>query len=233
MPSTTVGRRQDAENHLAAAKEYIRIAESGDPERSAFEHAAIEIEAAMKDDPSLTKAQVARNIGKGHDYVGTLLRALARGRETGEFRIDWRRGSQPREERGAKRLAREHPDTFVEAFRAAPPAARKAIAKEISKAPEVRIAARKRDEEPARKPSSVKKHGDHVLYEYEGKLVSARRSLRDALALVDQVDQAGEDQDILDLLGMLKGLVEANDEAYRSGKSLDAWAWELYEKAGE
>lgn len=234
MPSTTVGRRQDAEGHLAAAAEYIAIAESGDAERSAYEHAAIEIEAAMKDDPTLTNVQAGKAVGKSKDYVARLLKALDRARAGESFTVDWQNDGRSRDVSGADRTARERPEAFVEAFRKAPPAARKAIAKEISRAPEVRIEALQREtEEPKRKPSPVKQSTNQVLYEYESKLVSARRSLRDALALVDGINQPGADEDILDLLKMLKGLVQVNDEAYRSGKSLDEWAWELYERAGD
>lgn len=235
MPATTVDRRRGVERHLAAAKEYIAIAESGDAERSAYEHAALEIEAAMQDDPGLTNVKVGKMIGKDEVTVRRLRAALRRARDGEEFRVEWSRGA-PRGAKGeVERTARERPEAFVEAFRTAPVEARKAIAKEISKAPEVRAEARKRDSEAetTRKPSPVKPRIDRTLYEFESRLVSARRDLREALALVDGIDQPGEDEDILGLLEMLKGLVAANNEAYRSGKSLDTWAWELYERSAD
>ena len=238
MPSSTVGRRRDAEGHLAAAAEYIKIAESGDAERSAYEHAALEIEAAMEDDPGLTHAVISKQLGKSRDFVGRLLRSLARARAEGtQFSVDWGRGShstKKEEQQVLNRLAREQPKEFVRLFEQAPPAARKAIAKEIAKAPEVRIEARLRDQdEPVRRPSPVKKGTQQTLYQFESHLVSARRNLREALALVAEMTQPGDDEDIIDLLSMLKGLVEANAEAYRSGKSLDDWAWELYERSSD
>jgi hypothetical protein len=237
MPTTKVGRRQDAEGHLAAAAEYIKIAESGDAARAAYAHAADEIIAAQKDDSTLSNYQIGRHLGRSESWV----RTLVRWRTTADSSTDSPFTREARRQRGeaspddstAKKVARERPKAFVAAFRDAPPAARKAIAKEISKAPEVRVEARRRDEEvPKRKPSPVAPSGKQKLYEFESHLVSARRHLRDALMLVAEITQPGKDQDILELLSMLKGLVEANEESYRSGQSLDDWAHELWERSG-
>jgi hypothetical protein len=235
MSTTKVGRRQDAEGHLAAAAEYIKIAESGDAARAAYLHAADEIIAAQKDDPSLTYTEIGKRIKRYHDYAGDLVRWRTSGAKTP---TPFSHGGQSEHRAGsdkaaAKRVARERPEAFVAAFRDAPPAARKAIAKEITKAPEVRVEARKRDEEvPKRKPSPVGPSSKQQLYEFESHLVSARRHLREALLFVAEITQPGEDQDILDLLAMLKDLVEANEESYRSGQSLDDWAHELWERSG-
>jgi uncharacterized protein YllA (UPF0747 family) len=189
----------------------------------------------MQEDPTLTQAKVAKRLGKGKDYVGRLLMALSRARDTGTFEVDWKNYGRNRDEIGAKKVAREQPDAFVDAFNAAPPAAKRKIAAGISRAPEVRAEARKRDTEAEtkRKPSPVKPRVDHTLYEFEARLVSARRNLREALALVDGIDNPGDDEDIIELIAMLRQMIDAVDETYRSGKSLDTWAWELYERSAE
>jgi hypothetical protein len=147
--------------------------------------------------------------------------------------VDWQRGIS----RGAElpRVARERPDAFAEAFEQAPPEAKRKIAEQISHSPEVRAAARKHDVEATtrRKPETVTPRIDHTLHEFESRLVSVRRLLRESLALVDGIDNPGEDEDITELLVFIGQMVEAVTESYRSGKSLDTWAWELYEKSAE
>lgn len=68
----------------------------------------------------------------------------------------------------------------------------------------------------------------HAAFKYEGKLVSARRSLREALALVEDINQPGDDEDVLDLLWELRGLIVLAEEGYRSGVALDPWAIDLW-----
>jgi hypothetical protein len=60
--------------HLEAARGYIAVAESGDAKREAYRKAADEILAAMTEDDSLTQRKVGERIGKGHAWVGKLLR---------------------------------------------------------------------------------------------------------------------------------------------------------------
>jgi hypothetical protein len=234
MPTSTVDREQGVERHLAAAAEYIAIAEAGDAARAAYTHAADEIIAAKEEDPKLSNVEIARRLKKSDFWVRTLIR-WRNDRSPGS---PFSRDTPEAKGRGVvevQKIARERPKDFAAAFEQAPPAARKAIAKQISKAPEVRAEARKRDveAETKRKPSPVKPRTDHDLYEFESRLVSARRDLRDALALVDQVDASGDDEDILDLLRDCEGLLSAVAEAYRSGKSIDTWAWELYERSAD
>lgn len=236
MPSSTVDRSgRGVEGHLAAAAEYIAIAESGDAEKSAYEHAADEIIAAMGEDPSLTFSEVDRRLNKSgkSDYSGKLVRWRKSGRTSTS---PWARTERSHQDGVATRkVAREHPDLYVEAFRQAPAEARQQIAREISRAPEVRAEARRHDveTEQRRQPNAPSKTTNHTLFEFESKLVGARRYLRDALALVDGIDQPGDDEDVLELLTMLKQLVDVVDEAYRSGKSLDTWAWELFERSAD
>jgi len=234
MSEETVRREQDAEAHLLAAAEFIAIAESGDAERSAYEHAAIEIEAAMQDDPSLTQREVGRRIGKSDHYVRRLLRALAIASDGGEFRVDWQRGAIRRQD-VVEHVANKRPEAFAAAFDQAPPEAKRQIIERIAESPELRVEVRKRDNETTakRRPSPVQPRTDHNLYEFESRLVSARRDLREALALIDRIDSPGDDEDILDLLRDCEGLLSAAAEAYRSGKSIDTWAWELYERSAD
>jgi hypothetical protein len=60
-----------------------------------------------------------------------------------------------------------------------------------------------------------------TLYHFEGCLVSANRKLRHALALVNEIDQPGDDEDILDRLAKLNRLAAACEESYRTGKPID------------
>jgi hypothetical protein len=62
---------------------------------------------------------------------------------------------------------------------------------------------------------------DHTLYSFEGCLVSADRKLREALTLIQGIEQPGDDEDILDRLGRLARLVAACEESYRTGKPID------------
>jgi hypothetical protein len=239
MPSHTVDREQSAEAHLLAAAEYLAIAESSDATRAAYEHAADEIIAAQKEDPTLSNVQVGRRLKRSERWVRDLLRwrPTASDSNPSPFTRAARaaHGATNPDDSTAKKVARERPDAFVKAFEQAPPEAKRQIAQRISRAPEVRSEARRRDveAEQQRQPSPVQPRTDHALYEFEGRLVSARRNLREALALVDGIDSPGDDEDIIELLGMLKELVAANEDAYRSGKSLDTWAWELYERSAE
>jgi hypothetical protein len=234
MPSSTIRREQSVERHLLAAAEFIAVAESGDAKRAAYEHAADEILAAQEEDPKLSLREIDRRLGRVSPYASKLVRWRKSGaqephpfggEEREESRIRWQ----------AKRAASERPDAFVEAYRQAPPAAQQQISTQLAQEPTVRIAVRKRDTETTsqRQPSPVKSRADHTLYEFESRLVSARRDLREALALVDKLDAAGDDEDILALLRDCEGLLSAATEAYTSGKSIDTWAWELYERSGD
>jgi hypothetical protein len=241
VPRSTVDRRAqgvDVERHLAAAVEYLAIAESGDAEKSAYEHAADEIIAAMEADPTLGQEAIGRRVGKSRMWVRRLVAWRTSGTSsaspfTREAREE--RGEASPDDSTAKKVARERPEAFAAAFEQAPPEAKRKIAQRISQAPEIRVEARKRDveAETRRRPEAVPPRVDHTLYEFEARLVSARRNLREALALVDGIDNPGDDEDILELLGMLGQMVEATSEAYKSGKSLDTWAWELYERSAE
>jgi hypothetical protein len=63
-----------ADKHLAAAAEFIAIAESGDAKRLAYEKAADEILAAQAADPSLTQIAITRRLGKSRDWISLLLK---------------------------------------------------------------------------------------------------------------------------------------------------------------
>jgi hypothetical protein len=238
MPSQKVrGREQGAEveRHLAAAAEYVAVAESSDPEKSAYEHAADEM--IVLRELGVSFIEIDRRLGK--TTRGSYSGALVRWRNSGSFDergpFSEASGKPNRDQSGARKIARERPQDFAAAFEQAPPDAKRQIAERISHAPEVRTEARKRDHEAdqRRQPSPVPPRTDHTLYEFESKLVSARRLLREALALVDRIDQPGDDEDIIDLLEQIKQYGEAVDATYRSGKSMDTWAQELYERSAD
>lgn len=236
MSASKVDRREqgvEVERHLAAAVEYIAVAESGDAEKSAYEHAADEIIAAQAEDSTLSNVEIGRRVGKSRDWVRLLVQWRTNGDDVAPFGAQ--RQTQDRNVSGARTTARNRPDDFAQAFEDAPPEAKRQIAERISHDPDVRAEARKRDQEftEQRQPSPIPPRADSVLYEFEAELVAVRRRLRNALSLANKIDTPGNDEDILDLLAMLKELVDANDQAYRSGQSLDAWAWELYEKAAD
>lgn len=235
MPEGTLDRYgQGVDAHLAAAVEFIAIAESGDAERSAYEHAADEIKAAMDEDPTLSQQAVADRVGKSRRWVRDLVQWRTSGQRGAPF-ADPENPSKRSAARDAERIAAERPDAFADAYEQAPPEAKRRIAERISHAPEVRSEARKRDHEAEqrRRPESIPPRADTALFNFEQRLVGARRYLRDALDLVNGIDQPGDDEDILELLGMLKQMVDAVDESYRSGQSLEAWAWELYERSAD
>ena len=86
-------------DHLDRAAAFIAVAESGDSRQAAYERAALEIEAAMEADPSLSQAKIGKRIGKGEVYVNRLLKALLRTRRTGEpFKVDWQSGTNRRDD---------------------------------------------------------------------------------------------------------------------------------------
>jgi len=118
------------ESHLAAATEFIAIAEAADSSSVAYRKAAEEIQAAMDEDATLTQEKVAGRLGKTQRYVGRLLDALRRARLSGEFRVDWGSGSNRRADVAAK-TATERPEEFAAAFRQAPPEAKREIAERI------------------------------------------------------------------------------------------------------
>jgi hypothetical protein len=224
-------RAQGVERHLAAAAEYISIAESGDAEKTAYEHAADEIIAAQQEDSTLTLRDVDRRLGRGSDYAGRLVR--------------WRTSAAPaRQPFGganenarkdlvhARKVARERPDAFVAAFEQAPPDAKQKIAERLSRTAEVRLEARKRDLETAKhtRPNLVPPRTDHMLYEAQSKLATAERVLREFIAIINELDQPGNDEDIIEQLARIEQLAQAAHEGYTTGKSIDTWALELWEQ---
>ena len=239
MPPQKVRRREqgaaEVDRHLAAAAEDIAIAESGDAEGSAYEHAADHIIAAQELNPTLSFAEIDRRLGK----------ANRKSRYSSEL-VQWRRDprgratpysgptAQNRASDRAKvnRAARERPADFAAAFEQAPPDAKRKIAEQIGQAPEVRIAARQADQrdEERRRPSPVPPRTDHMLYQAEGKLATAERSLRDFIAVINEIDQPGDDDDVIDRLDRIEQLAQAAREGYTTGKSIDTWALELYEE---
>jgi hypothetical protein len=72
----------------------------------------------------------------------------------------------------------------------------------------------------------------HATYDmtaaFRAELQKAKRYLRDALALANQIDRPGDDEDILDLLRELRGLTVLCRECYRTGRGVDEWACELW-----
>lgn len=221
MPPTNV------ERHLDAAREYIAIAESGDAVREAYAHAADEIIAAQEDDPSLTAAQISKKVGKHNRYALGLIEWRKSGREGLPF-SDAAAG-RDRNAVGARKVAREDPEGFVAAFEQAPPEARRKIAKQIAKSPDVRIEVAKHEADVVHKPMPGRKTDKHVLWEFEADLDAAYRKLRQAFEKLGGVDQPGDSEDILAQIERLRQIIDVIDEAYRTGKSIDTWAAELWE----
>lgn len=225
MPPTNV------ERHLDAAREYIAIAESGDATRAAYAHAADEILSAQQSDSALTYASIARSLGRSHKYVVTLVRWRQSGSETA---TPFSHGGQSEHRRGSdraatKRIARERPADFAEAFEQAPAEARREIAKQIAKSPDVRVEVAKHEADVVHKPTPGRKTDKHVLWEFEADLDAAYRKLRQAFEKLGGVDQPGDSEDILAQIERLRQIVDVIDEAYRTGKSIDTWAAELWE----
>jgi hypothetical protein len=235
MPSKKLDRREqgaEVERHLAAAAEDIAIAEAGDSRRTAYERAADHIIAAQEVDPALSLREIDRRLRRGSKggYAGGLLQWRREGREGLPF-SDVAAG-RDRDAVGTRRLARERPDDFAEAFEQAPADAKRQIAEQISKAPEVRAEARKRDheEEQRRRPSPVPPRTDHMLYQVEGKQATAERALRECIALINELDQPGDDEDVIERFDRIEQLAQAAREGYTTGKSIDTWAMELWEE---
>ena len=231
MPSSKVDRRRGKKkDHLAAAADYIA---KGD---DFYLKAADEVAAWLDEDAGRTQKQAAEGVGKSIRWVQTLLknRAIRLANSDADVTqpIDWDRGSHGTKAEFERTVA-EKPERVAEAIEKAPPEAKRKIAEQVSKDPDVRAAARKRDIEDheKREPEQVPPRDDSVLFQFESKLVSTRRLLREAIALVDQIDQPGDDEDIIETLNMIEQLAQAAREAYTSGKSLDTWAQELYERS--
>lgn len=61
-------------DHLQRAREYIAIAESADAKRDAYERAADEIIAWVREEPTRTYRDADKSLGRGNDYTGSLVR---------------------------------------------------------------------------------------------------------------------------------------------------------------
>lgn len=235
MPGSSVSPRASVEQHLAAAVEYIAIAESADAKIVAYEHAADEIIVAQRDDPTLSFREIGVHVGKSKDWVHKLVqwRTSVDGRRHLPF-ADGPAG-RDRNAVGARKIARERPEDFAAAYESAPPDARREIAERLSRDPDVRTEVHKRhaERQEQSRPAPVPERSDHSLYAFESRLVTARRALREALALSNGVESPGDDDDILELIEMLRQLVDAVGSSYRSGQSLDSWAQELYERSAD
>lgn len=92
-------------DHLANAREYIAIAESGDSKREAYRKAGREISAAFADGMSFTA--IARELGRSDKWVGDLARwaegALATGTDL-PFERDSKDTHEIRQQRDAERV---------------------------------------------------------------------------------------------------------------------------------
>jgi hypothetical protein len=62
----------------------------------------------------------------------------------------------------------------------------------------------------------------------KAELRKAQRYLRDALALANQINRPGDDEDILDLLRELQGLTVLGRECYRTGRGVDVPGRQLW-----
>jgi hypothetical protein len=238
MSTRTVGghpQGDEVEQHLAAAAEYISIAESSDAARAAYEHAAGEIVAAMADDATLTYVSIAQRLKRSRPYVSDLVGWHQTGMKTP---TPFSHGGQSEHRRGSdraatKRIARERPDDFAEAFEQAPPEAKRKIAEQIASDPDVRLAAATYSETQRGrvKPNYVPHTAAHTEMRLQSRLSSAQHSLQDALTLANDLTKPGEDEDTLAKLGGLAKLLEAVRESYVSGASVDTWGSELFEEA--
>lgn len=101
-------------DHLAKAKDYIAIAESNDSKREAYAKAGAEIEAWLAEDDTRTQADAARQLGTNRMAVTRALQA----HRTGE--LDFRSGTNKRDEVTAKVLRDAPPETIREIVRELP-----------------------------------------------------------------------------------------------------------------
>lgn len=85
-------------DHLALAKNYIAIAESGDPTLTLYKKAGKAIEAWLAEDRTRTQAQAARNMSVDRMVVTRALQAHRTGK------VDWQSGSNKRDVVVAKAL---------------------------------------------------------------------------------------------------------------------------------
>jgi hypothetical protein len=238
VPHRNVDDPRTAQQHLDAAREYIAVAESEDAKRTAYEHAADEVLAAMAADPTLGPKAIGKQIGKSHEWVRKLLRWRTSANPSwSPFTRDAREhaGDASPDDSTARKVARERPAVFAKAYEDAPVEARREIARQIAADPEIRVEARKQDAaaEAARRPSPVPPRGDLTLYQFEARLSTAYGALKQALELLGEVNQPGDDDDVLAAIHRIRQMADVIEEAYRTGKSLDTWAAELYEGRAE
>lgn len=120
-------------DRIARAAAFIAIAESGDAKREAYERAADEILLARREDPTLTWRQIGARLGR-HER---LPRELVAWREEGREGLPHSDAAHGRDRNavGARKIAREQPDVFADAFAKAPPEQQRKIADAIASTP--------------------------------------------------------------------------------------------------
>jgi transcriptional regulator with XRE-family HTH domain len=189
--------------------------------------------AVLRDEHGWTQDQIAGETGVPKGTVDMWLRAYDEGLTdpSQASRLTPVSTQAASDRRVAKRVIAENPAVVMEAFEAATPEVRREIARQVSTAPEVQLEAQQRQAETNYRPTPVRQNDNLVLMQFESKLATADSALRKALGLLEKVDQEGDDDDILFRINQLRTLVEVVDETYRSGKSLDTWANELWQQA--
>lgn len=205
-------------DHLARAKEYIAIAESGDAKIEAYKSAAEEIRAAMDDDPTIGVRAVASALGRSKSWVDRLVRWSTSVQDPQHPPFGGEAENQARYERADRRkveeVIRERPEAIAEAIAKAPAEAQRRIADEIVKQPTEGSLKRLATPREPRKPKSA----HDSLSEAAVKVGDVAFSLWTVSDLL--MDEAPSGEDRIRLLSLLDNVEAGADRATRMARGL-------------
>jgi len=198
----------DAESHLIEAANCIRRGEQE------YAHAADEIMAAQREDPTLGYRTIAERVGKSREWCRALVQWRTNGiDEAGPF--SEAAGKPNRDESGMRKVIREQPDVVVEAIREAPPEVQARI---VDALPPADRLYRMRHGDPVAPPEGTAAEylrdpaPDPSDYEMDHLVLQGARIAREIRSRIDRygVRTMGTPQDTLrDLDSMISDAAEA------------------------